>query len=174
MLNLFQSNTTTVVYIANNGSNGLLMTTSTDLITWSKSTPVPGQSSRMAPAIVSSSGGFILVAYVAANGSNDLLVVQQDGDGPWSKSTPVNGQSSKMAPALSVTPNNPMIAPANQVVLTYVAANGSNELLMTTSTDLITWSQSPPVTGQSSSTAPALLITASPNSLVDPRALSSR
>jgi hypothetical protein len=166
MLNLFQSNTTTVVYIANNGSNGLLMTTSTDLITWSKSTPVPGQSSRMAPAI--------LVAYVAANGSNDLLVVQQDGDGPWSKSTPVNGQSSKMAPALSVTPNNPMIAPANQVVLTYVAANGSNELLMTTSTDLITWSQSPPVTGQSSSTAPALLITASPNSLVDPRALSSR
>src|ERR1700683_1007658 len=122
MLNLFQSNTTTVVYIANNGSNGLLMTTSTDLITWSKSTPVPGQSSRMAPAIVSSSGGFILVAYVAANGSNDLLVVQQDGDGPWSKSTPVNGQSSKMAPALSVTPNNPMIATPNKVVLTYVDA----------------------------------------------------
>jgi hypothetical protein len=147
-----------LAYVANNSSNDLLVTTSTNIqgakVTWgpgnltSKTAP---QSSRTAPALCVFNSELYL-AYVANNGTNDLLITKSSDGVTWSSSQQVPGQSSKFAPALAVLPTSP-----NLLVLAYVANNNSNDLLVTAFNGA-SWTPSQTVGGQSSKAAPALCI----------------
>jgi hypothetical protein len=148
-----------LAYVANNNSNDLLVTSSTDGITWSKPSQITGQSSKLAPAIVEfvqspDDNCKLILAYVANNSSNDLLVTSSTDGITWSKPSQITGQSSKLAPSIIEfiqSPDNNY-----KLILAYVANNSSNDLLVTSSTDGITWSKPSRVTGQCSQTAPAL------------------
>jgi hypothetical protein len=157
-----------IAYVADNRSNHLLTTTSTNGgSTWNKPTIVGGtsspQSSKMAPSITATGSGededALVMAYVANNSSNDLVVTQGNPNGgcteeTWSGSTSVGAQSSKTAPAISWDDD------FEGLVIAYVANDSSNDLIVTTSVDGegTDWSRdqtvgSPP---QSSKTAPTL------------------
>ncbi|MFZ0666141.1 MAG: hypothetical protein WAM97_10325 [Acidimicrobiales bacterium] len=139
-----------IAYVANNSSNDLEVTTSTNGVgtDWSPNTLVgSGQSSKTAPTLTecddsicgdSSNLGQETIAYVANNSSNDLLTTTSTDDATdWSASTTVDGQSSQAAPAL---PSSIAIDPLPMV---YVANNSKNHLLLTTSDDVgATWSAS--------------------------------
>jgi len=130
-----------LVYVANNSSNNLIVTTSYDGTVWSAGTLV-GQQSPTAPAIaVEGNNPSLLMSYVANNGSDDLFVTSSTNNGEtWSTSAPVTGQSSSNGPGLSPIYNNK--SDFTKWVIAYVANNGSNDLLATTSSDAITWSGS--------------------------------
>jgi hypothetical protein len=157
-------NTLVLAYVANNSSNDLLVTTSSDGgSTWTASARVSTQSSKTAPALAVLAEGLVntlVLAYVANNESNDLLVTKSSDKGStWTAPARVSTQSSKTAPALAVLDNT--------LVLAYVANNESNDLLVTKSGDGgSTWSASPQVNGQSSQTAPALAAVTVDNRLV--------
>jgi len=91
-------------YVANNGSNDLFVTTSHDALNWTKSSPVQGQQSSVAPALGIApslhADPAVIMAFVANNGSHDLLVVTSSDGTHWSGSSPV-GKTSKAAPAMS-------------------------------------------------------------------------
>jgi hypothetical protein len=154
-----------LAYVANNGSNDLLVTTSTDGVNWSTSAAVTGQSSGLAPALTVY-GHYLVLAYVANNGSHDLLVTFSTNGVNWTTSTPVTGQQSPATPAIAVMPN-PIDSPTPfttfNLIMVYVANNGSNDLLVTTSVNGINWTTSTQITGQSSRVAPALRISESYN-----------
>jgi hypothetical protein len=159
------NNELVLAYVANNGSHDLLVTTSTDGVNWSTSAPVTGQTSGHAPALTVY-GHNLVLAYVANNGSNDLLVTFSTNGVSWTKSTPVTGQQSPVTPAIAVIPN-PIDSPTPfttfNLIMVYVANNGSNDLLVTTSANGINWTTSTQITGQSSRVAPTLRITESYN-----------
>ena len=154
-----------LAYVANNGSNDLLVTTSTDGVNWTTSAPVTGQTSGLSPALTVY-GKYLVLAYVANNGSNDLLVTFSTNGTTWSKSTPVTGQQSPVTPALAVMPN-PIDSPTPfttfNLIMVYVANNGSNDLLVTTSVNGINWTTSTQITGQSTLVAPTIKISESYN-----------
>jgi hypothetical protein len=129
-----------LAFVATDGTNDLYATTTDTLDTWSKSNPVTGQSSLIAPALTYfDSIGQLVLAYVAANGSFDLLVSLSKDAVNWSHSAPVTGQSTSVAPAIT--------AFGDKLIIAYVANNGSNDLLVTTSTDGVHWGTSKPVAG---------------------------
>ena len=155
-----------LAYVSNNDSNELFVTVGG--VAWSEAIQVNGQTSKLAPSLIYFKSQLIL-AYVAANGSNELLVTISDGlidpttgKITWSKSQRVTGQFSETTPALSVVENDDG---THNLVLVYVATNGTYDLLLTTSNGLIDpvnrsmkWSKSIPVNGQSSKLAPAMNI----------------
>jgi len=96
-----EQETLLLAYVANNGSNDLFVTTSTDALNWTKSSPVQGQQSSVAPALQTPLfAQDVMMAYVANNGSHDLLVTTSSDGIHWSGSSPVGTQTSKAAPAL--------------------------------------------------------------------------
>jgi hypothetical protein len=74
------------------------------------------------------------------------------GIGPDKGTGESSAQASKHAPALAVL--------GSQLVMTYVANNSNNDILVTTSTNGTTWTSSG-LTGQASATAPAPTSTSS-------------
>jgi hypothetical protein len=144
-----------MAYVALDDDNDLFVSTSSNGTTWTS--PVwTGQESKTAPAIIDNGDGYDVIAFVANNNSNDLVTVGSSNDTSWSSDYLVGGQASKTAPAMSfdgVTNNGPVY------VITYVANNGSNDLLATSTTQTppdATWSSSALVGGQQSKSAPAL------------------
>jgi len=93
-----------MAYVANNDSNQLLLTTSTDGYHWSNPILVGGQSSEMAPALSTNGGGSLnpglVLAYVASNGSNDLYVTTPGAGTTWSTGVRVGSYTSKAAPCI--------------------------------------------------------------------------
>lgn len=148
-----------MAYVANNGSNDLLTTLSSNGTSWTSSYLVGGQSSRATPALAAFYNELVMV-YVANNGSNQLYVTTSTDGIHWTTSTAITGQFSDTAPSLAVTGN------ANgtySLVLTYVSTNGSDDLLVTTSTNGVNWTTSTPISNQSTTIAPALNVTGSYN-----------
>ncbi|MFZ0668138.1 MAG: sialidase family protein [Acidimicrobiales bacterium] len=130
-----------VVYVANNSSDDLIETTSYNGATWTGGSLV-GQQSPVAPAIAPEGNvNSLLLSFVANNGSDDLLVTTSTNGGEtWSASSPVTGESSSNGPSLAPLYNNKLYL--KKWILTYVANNGSNDLLATTSPNGATWSTS--------------------------------
>lgn len=110
-------------------------------ITWDNPYSGGNSYSSTAPSPYSISGGSVL-GYVA---DNDTAVFTLSFAGEL--------QSSNTPPALADFGPGPE---GSQLVIAYVATNKSNDLLVTTTDTLGTWSQSNPVTGQQSQFAPAL------------------
>jgi fructose-1,6-bisphosphatase/inositol monophosphatase family enzyme len=149
-----------IAYVANNASNDLLTASSADGINWSGSARVAGQSSRTAPALPGNGGS--VLGYVANNQTNDLLTTAVRVDGEANGSHPVPGQSSKAAPSLAWRLGN-------ELVMAYVSNNDRSSLL-TAALDVpgivmpgsppqaVQWTGSRLVSGQSSKTAPALVL----------------
>jgi len=166
-----------MAYVANNSDNDLLFAfgnpdTNDGCTTesWSSSTRVGTQSSKTAPTMTSfvtaPNSAFeedLVMAYVANNSTNDLVVTTDINDSvppDWSAPTLVGNarpQSSKFAPTLTEWDpgfNSSVI----QETMAYVANNGSNDLILTSSTngDATDWSGDVAISGKASQTAPAL------------------
>jgi hypothetical protein len=140
-----------LVYTAANGSGDLLASVSADGVNWSHSIPLGNNSpTAMAPAVASSSS-FITVAYVANDGSNDLVTFWWGGPGNSGMEVGVGatGLQSPFSPALAVLNDT--------FYMVYVANNGSQELFVAKSTDGLSWTNLPPIAGQTSPMAPAVL-----------------
>jgi hypothetical protein len=141
---LYPSTVLLTAFVANNGTNDLLVASSGDGVSWSGNTRV-GQSSKAAPSLAVFNKR-LWMAFVANNGSNDLLVTSSADGVLWTDNTRI-GQSSKFAPALSVF--------GDQLRLAFVADNDSNDLLVVSSSNGANWSGNTR-TGQSSKAAPSL------------------
>jgi len=126
-----------MAYIASNGTNDILVSTSTNNgSTWS--TVNTGQQSKMTPSITQDQGlgcGELVIAYVADNKSNDLLTTTStNGGANWNAPTQVGGpsspQSSKTAPAITGWDGDG-IDNSNDLIMAYVANDSSNTLIVT-------------------------------------------
>lgn len=123
-----------MAYVATNKSNDLFVTTTDTLGTWSQSSPVTGQQSKIAPALTEFNGQLVL-AYIANNSSADLLIAKSKDSVNWSPSSQIPGQSSALAPAITVFKSELLVA--------YVARNSSHDLLLaTTSNSGANWNNS--------------------------------
>jgi hypothetical protein len=156
-----------LAYVANNSSNDLIIATSSNWMnafqagspppTWTESqVGIPPQSSKTAPALCVFNNNTLVLAYVANNSSNDLIITTSSDGKTWTPDTQVSGQSSEMTPAISAftEPNG-----NQKLLLTYIAANSSNHLIVTTSSDAKTWTPNTQVSGgQSSKFGPALTV----------------
>jgi hypothetical protein len=137
------------------------VTTSTNGSNWTHSPQVTGQSSALAPALTVFNNQLVL-AYVANNSSHDLLVTTSTNGISWTSSAQLSGQSSALAPAMAAIPNptySQTPFTSFNLMIVYVANNGSNDLLVTTSADGLNWTKSKKVTGQSSRQTSALGVT---------------
>jgi hypothetical protein len=148
-----------MAYIASNGTNDILVSTSTNKgSTWS--TVNTGLQSKMTPSITQDQGlgcGELVIAYVADNSTNDLLTTTStNGGANWNAPTLVGGssspQSSKTAPAITgwdgdETDNS------NDLIMAYVANDSSNTLIVT---------QGSPNTSCSAETFPSYATVGSP------------
>jgi hypothetical protein len=114
-------------------------------ITWDDPYVGSNSYSSTAPSPYRISGGSILGAGVGGDADNDMAVFTLSSAGEL--------QTSNTSPALTFFAPGPE---GSQLVLAYVATNNSNDLFVTTTDALGTWSQSNPVTGQQSQIAPAL------------------
>jgi hypothetical protein len=130
------------------GSGQLLITSSSDGVTWAPAINVTGQSSSTAPALAVLGTSLLVLAYVATDGTNDLRATTSADGLNWSTFNAVSGQASSAAPALAVL--------GDQLVLAYKANDGANQLVTATSADGINWLGGYFVAGQSSGNAPAL------------------
>src|SRR5215467_15749926 len=141
-----------LAFVANNNTNRLLTSHSSNGKSWQPSTQVGSESSKRPPAIsfISSGPQGFTLGFVANDASNQLLVSHSADGQSWSPNTPVQNQSSKAAPALAVFGGKLWIA--------FVANNASNQLLVSSSADGVTWKPSTQVQNQSSKAAPALAV----------------
>jgi hypothetical protein len=139
-----------LAFVANDGTNRLLISSSANGQTWNPGTEV-NQFSKLAPALAVWQNKLWL-AFVADNGTNDLLVCSSANGQAWSPSTVVTDQFAKqftkMAPALAVWDN--------KLWLAFVADNDSNDLVICSTADGKTWSPTALVANQASKMAPAL------------------
>jgi hypothetical protein len=136
-----------IAYVANNSTNDLLVTSSSngEGTDWSAPTLVgsPAQSSKTAPSLswdFSYDPDLVDIAYVANNTSNDLIVTTSPNtEGTdWSPGALVGDtESSQAAPAL------PNTLYYRSIPMVYVANNSKDHLLLTTSDNAgTTWSDS--------------------------------
>lgn len=137
-----------MVYVANNDSRRLLVTTSADGATWSPSRQIAGQSSRRAPSVTVHRGR-LFVAYVANNDSSSLLVTDSSDGVTWSASRRVGDQASADAPAIA--------SAGSELVIAHVAADPGRGLVTSASGDGVSWAAGRPIAGQSSATGPGLM-----------------
>ena len=156
-----------LAYVANDGTDNLLVAVSTNGVNWTPE--FTGQSTSLSPALTVFNGELVL-AYVADDGTHDLWVATSPNPYgfTWNKKTPVTGQKSPVAPALSVIPN-PTYSQSPfttfNLMMIYVADNGSNDLFVTTSANGTEWTTTTaPITGQYSRVTPALCIVENYNS----------
>jgi hypothetical protein len=128
-----------IAYVANNGSNDLIVTKSKDLVNWTTTT-VTGQTSPMGPALTAFGSNLVMV-YVASNGSLDLIATTSTNGGTtWTPGKALAGpQTSPMTPALALF--------GSPVVLVYVSNDTSQRLIAATSPDGVNWQPGVNVTG---------------------------
>jgi hypothetical protein len=88
-----------LTFIADNNTNQLLASYSTNGSNWSQTTAVKGQASKAAPALAVFQNK-LWIAFVANNATGDLLVCNSANGQAWSPNTAVKGQASKAALAL--------------------------------------------------------------------------
>jgi hypothetical protein len=131
-------------FVADDGSNNLYVSSSTDGVYWSAGQKV-GQQSQTAPAMVFFDRKLYL-AFVATDGTNNLYVSSSTDGTRWTGGVKVN-QQSRDAPALA--------ALNGQLRLAFVADDGSNNLYVSTLTESGTWSGGAKV-DQQCQTAPAM------------------
>jgi hypothetical protein len=144
----YTTNEYVMVYVANNSSDHILATTSTNGTTWTKSVNT-GLVGASAPAITRGRDNQFIMAYVAVDDDNDLMVSTSDNGTAWT--SPVwTGQESKTAPAIYSFDGSGM------EFIAFVANNSSNDLVTITPDNDTTWSANSLVGGQASKTAPAL------------------
>jgi hypothetical protein len=135
--------------VANDGTNSLFISSSANGQTWSSGTEI-NQFSKLAPALTVWQNKLWL-AFVANNDTNDLLVCNSANGRDWSPATQVTNpanQTTKLAPALA--------AWDNKLWLAFVANNETNDLLVCSSADGKTWSNTTQVTNPAAKAAPAL------------------
>jgi hypothetical protein len=139
-----------LAYVAGDGSNALMTTSSSDGTTWSAATPVPNQYSNATPSLAVYNNK-LYVAFVADNSSSTLLIASYDGT-TWSGESQVGSpsvtQSSGYPPALAVY--------NNRLYLVFVSANKNRDVLYV-SYDGTRWSNDIR-TGQVSQDAPAITV----------------
>lgn len=136
--------TLTMAYVANNFLNTLLVTTSTDGLTWNSETTL-NQSSATAPALASL-GSTMYMAFVSDD-NDHVILISSDTDG-FNSNQPTQFNSD-LAPTLLADQEG------GTLIMAFVDTKRNNDLLITTSTDGATWSATQP-TQQSASAAPAL------------------
>jgi len=93
------------------------------------------------------------IAFVANNNTNSLLTTYSGNGKNWGGSTPVGSESSKRSPAMSFASSGPQ-----GYTLGFVASDASNQLLVSHSSDGVSWSPNTSVQSQSSKAAPALAV----------------
>jgi hypothetical protein len=135
-----------MAFVANNQSNDLLTCTSQDAVHWSEHHLI-NQQSKTAPAMAAfgdydgPGDGWrprtLVLAFVANNESNDLLTCTSEDGVNWSEHHLVN-QQTKVAPTLTVVGDMVL---GNTLVLAFVANNETNDVLVCTSKDGLTWSE---------------------------------
>ena len=138
------SNGMCVVFVADNSSNDLLISCSSEGFNWRGNVRI-GERSSFAPAAVIFNDE-MCVTFV--NDSRELRVTCSSDGVSWPTSTSVGGQMSKTTPAIAVF--------KDQLCISFVADNESNSLLVSCSSDSSNWQESIPIGGQSSKTAPAM------------------
>jgi hypothetical protein len=141
-----------LAFVANNDTNRLLVSHSSNGKNWQPSTQVGNESSKRAPAIsfVSSGPQGFTLGFVANDTSNQLFISRSPDGQSWGPNTQVQNQSSKAAPALAVFENKLWIA--------FVANDATNQLLLSHSAGGKNWSPSTQVQNQSSKAAPVLAV----------------
>ena len=150
----------TTAFVANNGSNQLLVCSSADGRTWTPNQLVAtGESTKAAPALVRFAGKLRL-AFLANDSSNRLLLCSSTEGRTWTPSTRVGmplsaGPASATAPALAAFRGAQ--AGAERLYLAYVRDDGSGRLVVTSSPDARMWSPGALVAGgESTKAAPAM------------------
>jgi hypothetical protein len=147
-----------LVFVATDNSSLKHISSADNGKDWGNYNTIPGQSSNMAPALAATPNGTLHLVFVTTDGTNDLLYISSSDSGTtWNTDSKpiIPGQSSNMAPALAATPNGTLH-------LVFVATDGTNNLLYTSSPDSgTTWNNYQPIPGQFSKMAPALV--AAPN-----------
>ncbi len=146
-----------MAYVSNSDSNTLLSSSASDGVHWSGDV-TSGQSSKASPSLAAL-GTKLFMAFVADNNSNEILICSTPGlvgaavTPRWmglngAGNTPV-GQSSKFVPSLATL--------KDRLYMAFVADNDSNQLLLCSSADGLTWSANTRI-GQASKTAPSLAL----------------
>ena len=142
--------TSYLAFVANDGTDRLLISSSANGQTWNPGTEV-NQFSKLAPALAVWQNKLWL-AFVADNATNDLLVCNSANGKDWSQAAlvtnQVTNQFTKMAPALAVWDN--------KLWLAFVADNATNDLLICSTANGQTWSQPHSWPTRSSKMAPTL------------------
>lgn len=87
-------------YVANDDTNQLLVTSSSDGVIWSPDAIVDAHSSKFAPAVVVFNNK-LHVVYVANNDTNQMLAISSPDAVNWSADAWVDAHTSKEAPALA-------------------------------------------------------------------------
>jgi hypothetical protein len=156
-----------LIWVVNDSSNDLYLTASNDAVSWYSTAeggitlgpgagPQPawyaiGQQTPHTPGLTSLDGNLAMV-YIANNGSNELFLTVGFGPFTWLN-------AAETAPAGPIPgPQTTSVTPAitsfkGQLVLVFVAMNGSNDLLTMQTTDRIgvAWTQATQVTHQQAS-----------------------
>ena len=123
------NNTLYLTYRANNQSNDLLLTSSTNGVTWTNSVLV-GQKSQVGPALTMFNNALYL-AYAGL--SDDIHLITSTNGAKW-MAVPDPSQVQLTALSQTLTVIN------NALYLAYVTNDGSNSLLSIQSPDGMTWS----------------------------------
>jgi hypothetical protein len=117
--------------MANDGSQDLVQTETSDALAWNSASGLMGrQTSPDAPAVVEYGNEFIM-AYVASKGSHIVVSTSKDGV-TWTKGTVVKNQYTNSTPALADY--------AGQLVMAYRAADAGDDVVVTTTTTPLAWS----------------------------------
>jgi hypothetical protein len=149
-----------MVYIANNSSDDIIATTSTNGTTWTTDSNT-GLVSPFTPAITRGRDSQFIMAFVALDDNDDLMVSTSNNGTAWT--SPVwTGQESQTAPAIYDFNG------AGEEFIAFVANNDSNDLVTITSDNDTSWSSDSLVGDQASKTAPALSSAGEGNNPSDP------
>jgi hypothetical protein len=139
-----------MAYVAGDGSNALMMASSSDGINWSDGTAVPNQYTHRSPSLAVYNNK-LYVAFVADNKSASLLIDSYDGTN-WSGDSLVSSssvsQSSSESPALA--------AFNNQLYIVFAANNSSRDIIYALY-DGTGWSNDTPI-GQVTQGSPAMTV----------------
>jgi hypothetical protein len=124
-----------VAFVANNNTNSLLVSSSTDGQTWTGDTGVFAEASQTAPSLAYRNT--IDIVFIANNDTNELLYCRSSDGLTWigpGTGLPQPRQSSKIAPSLAWShpfdPQDPGPL-GTRLWAAFVANDGSNQLLVT-------------------------------------------
>jgi hypothetical protein len=129
-----------------NTTNSLYICSSSDGLNWSNHTILSSQKSCHSPSLIEFNNQF-WIAFTGAT-TNDVLVYSYNGN-KWSGNSSL-GQTSIASPSLAVFKQKLWIA--------FIAENGSNDILICSSSDGKKWSQAAQIPGQQSKAYPSLAV----------------